>query len=362
MEFIDLKSQQQKIATALQQKIATVLQHGKYIDGPEVAELETQIESLLNKKVHAIACANGTDALQIACMALGLKAGDEVITTPLSFMATVEVPVLLGLKPVFVDVEAQTGNLDSNKLEAAITPQTKLILPVSLYGQCANYTKINRIAAKHQIPVLEDGAESFGGQHHGCLSGTLTDIATTSFFPAKPLGCYGDGGMVFTKNSKLATVIRRICRHGQSARYQHSLVGVNSRLDTIQAAVLLTKLNVLQSEHQKKQEIAKYYYSAFKNKTGLLPAQPENESAHGYFPILVEHRDNMRQAFEQAQIPYSLHFPCLHTQTAIANLGYLQGDFPIAERISRQVMTIPMHAYLTDTEIEQIVSCIVKNS
>ena len=362
MQFIDLQRQQQKIATTLQQKMAAVLQHGKYIDGPEVAELETKIEILLNKETHAIACANGTDALQIACMALGLKTGNEVITTPLSFMATAEVPVLLGFKPVFVDVEPHTANLDPHKLEAAITPKTKLILAVSLYGQCANYTEINRIAAKYHIPVLEDGAESFAAKHHGCLSGALTDIATTSFFPAKPLGCYGDGGMVFAKNPELASNIRRICRHGQSARYQHSLVGVNSRLDTIQAAVLLAKLDVLQGEHQKKQEIAKYYYSAFKNKVGLLQVQPENESAHGYFPILVEQRDKMRQALEQAQIPYSLHFPCLHTQAAIANLGYLQGDFPIAERISSQVITIPMHAYLTDSEIEQIVSCVLQNS
>ena len=362
MEFIDLKSQQQQIRSLLEQKIQTVLRHGSYIDGPEVAELERRLAGFLGGRIQAIACANGTDAIQMACMALGLQPGAEVITTPLSFMATVEVPVLLGLRPVFVEVESQTGNLDPKGLEAAITAKTKLILPVSLYGQCANYTEINHIAAKYGIPVLEDGAESFGAKHHGQFSGTLTDLGITSFFPAKPLGCYGDGGMVFAKDSELARTIRRIGKHGQSARYQHSDIGVNSRLDTLQAAILLAKLQVWQAEHQKKQEIAARYYSALRGKVGLLEVQPGNESAHGYFPILVEHRTMLCAALKQAQIPYNLHFPCLHTQGAITELGYGRGDFPVAESIARQVITIPMHAYLSEVDLDQVISCILQNS
>ncbi|WGK69202.1 DegT/DnrJ/EryC1/StrS family aminotransferase [Candidatus Haliotispira prima] len=375
MQFIDLQRQQEQISDSVRRNIAEVLEHGKYINGPEVPLLEKEMEGLLQGEVHAIACGNGTDAIQVACMALGLQPGDEVITTPLSFMATVEVPVLLHLKVVFIEVDPETGNLDPAGLEAAITPRTKLILPVSLYGRCANYTKIVDIAAQHGIPVLEDGAESFGAKHRGRLSCTMTDLATTSFFPAKPLGCYGDGGMVFVRKTAiagpsdtgaLAAGIRRICRHGQRARYRHTEIGVNSRLDTLQAAILLAKLEVLETEHRKKQEIARHYCDALRGKIGLMETQNDDESAHGYFPILVEHRDAMLRALETAQIPYSLHFPCLHTQTAISgkdiDLGYREGDFPIAERIAREVITIPMHAYLTEAETEQVISCILQNS
>ena len=363
MEFIDLKSQRQQIRDLLEQKIQQVFQHGQYIDGPEVRELERRLENFLDDTVRAVGCANGTDAIQVACMALGLEPGAEVITTPLSFMATVEVPALLGLKLVFVDVEATTGNLDPQKLEAAISSKTQLILPVSLYGQCANYTAINRIAAKYKIPVLEDGAESFGARHCGRRSGSLTDLATTSFFPAKPLGCYGDGGMVFVRknNAGLADKIRRICHHGQDGRYRHKEIGVNSRLDTIQAAVLLAKLELLEAEQQKKQEIAAHYFSRLRGKVGLLEVSPENESAHGYLPILVERREALLPALDKARIPYGLHFPCLHTQQAVSELGYRAGHFPVAEQISRSVVTIPMHAYLSEADTEQVISAIIAN-
>ena len=362
MEFIDLRAQQQKIGHLVRQNIEKVLSHGKYIAGPEVSELEQKIEEFLNKETCAVACGNGTDALQVACMALDLEPGAQVVTPALSFMATVEVPLLLGLEPVFVDVEAETGNLDPSKLEAAITSRTKLILPVSLYGQCANFREINRIAAAHGLPVLEDGAESFGASHWGSYSGSLTDVAATSFFPAKPLGCYGDGGMVFAKNAALAAKVRRICKHGQSSRYEHTEIGVNSRLDTVQAAVLLAKLTVLKEEHRKKQEIARRYCELLRGKVGLLEVEEGNESAHGYFPVLVENREALLCAFNVASIPYGLHFPCLHTQVAAQKLGYQKGDFPIAERIAREVVTIPMHAYLSDADVEQVTACILQNT
>ena len=362
MEFIDLRAQQQKIGDLIRRNIEGVLAHGKYIAGPEVGELERKIEQFLNNKTFAVACGNGTDALQIACMAMELEPGAQVVTPALSFMATVEVPLLLGLEPVFVDVEAETGNLAPSKLEAAITSQTKLILPVSLYGQCADFTEINRIAAAHGVPVLEDGAESFGATHRGVRSGSLTDIAATSFFPAKPLGCYGDGGMVFSKDAALAAKVRRIGKHGQSARYRHTEIGVNSRLDTVQAAVLLAKLTVLEEEQRKKQEIAHRYCELLRGRVGLLEVQEANESAHGYFPILAEDRKALLAAFDAASIPYGLHFPCLHTQPAAEKLGYRPGDFPVAERIAREVVTIPMHAYLSDADIEEVAACILHHS
>lgn len=252
IEFIDLKAQQTRIKDKIDAGIQRVLAHGQYILGPEVAELEEKLADFVGAK-YCITCANGTDALQIAQMALGIGPGDEVITPGFTYIATAETVALLGAKPVYVDIDPRTYNLDPTLLEAAITPRTKAIIPVSLYGQCADFDAINAIAAKYGIPVIEDAAQSFGATYKGKRSCNLTTIACTSFFPSKPLGCYGDGGAIFTNDDELAVVLRQIARHGQDRRYHHVRVGVNSRLDTLQAAILLPKLEIFEDEIQLRQ-------------------------------------------------------------------------------------------------------------
>src|SRR5574344_2370513 len=258
IEFIDLKAQQSRIKAEIDAGIQRVLVHGQYILGPEVTELEEKLAAYVGAK-YCITCANGTDALQIAQMAFGIGPGDEVITPGFTYIATAETVAILGAKPIYVDVNPKTYNLDVEKLEAAITPRTKAIIPVSLYGQCADFDAINAIAAKHGIPVIEDAAQSFGATYKGRKSCNLTTIACTSFFPSKPLGCYGDGGAIFTNDDELATVMRQIARHGQDRRYHHIRVGINSRLDTLQAAILLPKLAVLDEEIAQRQQAAQRY-------------------------------------------------------------------------------------------------------
>ena len=252
MQFIDLAAQQARLKTQIDANIQRVLAHGQYILGPEVAALENQLADYCGAP-YCISCANGTDALQIALMALGVGVGDEVITAGFTYIATAETVALLGAKPVYVDIDERTYNIDPAKIEAAITEKTRAIIPVSLYGQCADFDAINAIAAQYQLPVIEDAAQSFGATYRGKHSGNLSTIACTSFFPSKPLGCYGDGGALFTHDEQLATVIRQIARHGQDRRYHHIRVGVNSRLDTLQAAILLPKLAILEEEMQLRQ-------------------------------------------------------------------------------------------------------------
>ena len=254
IEFIDLKAQQSRIKAEIDAGIQRVLAHGQYILGPEVAELEEKLATYVGAK-YCITCANGTDALQIVQMAFGIGPGDEVITPGFTYIATAETVAVLGATPVYVDVNPKTYNLDVEKLEAAITPRTKAIIPVSLYGQCADFDAINAIAAKYNLPVIEDAAQSFGATYKGRKSCNLSTVACTSFFPSKPLGCYGDGGAIFTNDEELAKVIRQIARHGQDRRYHHIRVGVNSRLDTIQAAILLPKLAILDDEMQARQRL-----------------------------------------------------------------------------------------------------------
>ncbi|OWX38742.1 aminotransferase DegT, partial [Acinetobacter baumannii] len=262
IDFIDLKAQQNRIKDKIDAGIQNVLTHGQYILGPEVIELEEKLASYVGAK-HCITCANGTDALQIAQMAFGIGPDDEVITPGFTYIATAETVALLGAKPVYVDVNPKTYNLDVEKLEAAITPRTKAIIPVSLYGQCADFDAINAIAKKYSIPVIEDAAQSFGATYKGRKSCNLSTVACTSFFPSKPLGCYGDGGAIFTNDDELAKVIRQIARHGQDKRYHHIRVGVNSRLDTLQAAILLPKLEILDDEMQARQRVAEVYNRLF---------------------------------------------------------------------------------------------------
>ena len=345
MEFIDLAAQQQRIKSEIDANIQKVLTHGKYILGPEVAELEEKLATYTGAK-YCITCANGTDALQIALMALGIGPGDEVITPGFTYIATAETVALLGAKPVYVDVYENTYNLNVELLEAAITDKTKAIIPVSLYGQCADFDGINAIAAKHNIPVIEDGAQSFGASYKGRKSGNLTTISCTSFFPSKPLGCYGDGGAIFTSDDELAQIIRQIARHGQDRRYHHIRVGVNSRLDTLQAAILLPKLAILDDEMRLRQEVAANYQRLFTEVgfTATPYIEAHNISAYAQFTVRVPNRDAVQAKLKEAGIPTAVHYPIpLNKQPAVASDAIL----PVGDKVAEEVMSLPMHPYLS---------------
>ncbi|MBC7285978.1 DegT/DnrJ/EryC1/StrS family aminotransferase, partial [Hoeflea sp.] len=307
--FVDLAAQQDRLRTEIESGIARVLGHGQYILGPEVVELEERLAAYTGA-AHCITCANGTDALQIALMALGVGPGDEVITPGFSYIATAEAAVILGAKVVYVDIDPATCNLDPALLGAAITPRTRAIIPVSLYGQTADFDAINAIADRHGLPVIEDGAQSFGASSKGRKSCNLSTIACTSFFPSKPLGCYGDGGAIFTSDAGLATVIRQIARHGQDRRYHHLRVGVNSRLDTIQAAILLPKLAILDDEIAARQAVADAYDTAFAPLGLPTPhVSPGCQSAWAQYTIRVQRRDAVQAALKAAGIPTAVHYP-----------------------------------------------------
>lgn len=357
IEFIDLKSQQARIKDKIDAGIQRVLNHGQYILGPEVAELEEKLAQFVGAK-HSITCANGTDALQIAQMALGIGPGDEVITPGFTYIATAETVALLGAKPVYVDIDPRTYNLDPRKLEAAITPRTKAIIPVSLYGQCADYDAINAIAAKYSIPVIEDAAQSFGATYKGKRSCNLTTIACTSFFPSKPLGCYGDGGAIFTNDDELAKVLRQIARHGQDRRYHHVRVGVNSRLDTLQAAILLPKLEIFEKELEQRQCIAKLYNESLKALgVNTVPYVEEwNTSAYAQYTILVDERDQLQEKLKKQGIPTAVHYPIpLNKQPAVADANV---QLPTGDRVAEQVMSLPMHPYLDDEAVATICAAV----
>lgn len=359
IDFIDLKAQQNRIKDKIDAGIQNVLTHGQYILGPEVTELEEKLASYVGAK-HCITCANGTDALQIAQMAFGIGPGDEVITPGFTYIATAETVALLGAKPVYVDVNPKTYNLDVEKLEAAITPRTKAIIPVSLYGQCADFDAINAIAAKYGIPVIEDAAQSFGATYKGRKSCNLSTVACTSFFPSKPLGCYGDGGAIFTNDDELAKVIRQIARHGQDKRYHHIRVGVNSRLDTLQAAILLPKLEILDDEMQARQRVAETYNQLF-NQVGIHTTpylEVHNTSAWAQYTIQVDNRAEVQEKLKAQGIPTAVHYPIpLNKQPAVADTDVM---LPIGDAIAERVMSLPMHPYLTPDQQLFIVSAYVK--
>ena len=354
MEFIDLKAQQERIKAKIDAGIQKVLAHGKYILGPEVTELEEKLAAYTGAK-YCISCANGTDALQIAQMALGIGVGDEVITPGFTYIATAETVALLGAKPVYVDVDPKTYNLDVNKLEAAITPRTKAIIPVSLYGQCADFDAINQVAQKYNLPVIEDAAQSFGATYKGRKSCNLSTISCTSFFPSKPLGCYGDGGAIFTNDEELATVIRQIARHGQDRRYHHIRIGVNSRLDTLQAAILLPKLEILEDEILARNVVAENYNDLF-NAAGIMTTpfvEEHNRCAWAQYTIQVENRTEVQEKLKAQGIPTAVHYPIpLNKQPAVADA---QVSLPVGDRIAECVMSLPMHPYLTVEEQQVIV-------
>lgn len=357
IEFIDLKSQQARIKDKIDAGIQRVLDHGQYILGPEVAELEARLAEFVGAK-YCITCANGTDALQIAQMALNIGPGDEVITPGFTYIATAETVALLGAKPVYVDVNPRTYNLDPALLEAAITPRTKAIIPVSLYGQCADFDAINAIAAKYGIPVIEDAAQSFGASYKGKRSCNLSTISCTSFFPSKPLGCYGDGGAIFTNDEQLATVLRQIARHGQDRRYHHIRVGVNSRLDTLQAAILLPKLEIFEEEITLRQQVADNY-DRLLAEAGIETTpfiEPHNICAYAQYTVRVQNRDAVQARLKEAGVPTAVHYPIpLNKQPAVADGA---AKLPVGDEIAGQVMSLPMHPYLTLADQEAIVAAL----
>jgi len=382
MKFIDLNSQQQRIRKSIETRIQKVLDHGQYIMGPEISELEAELAALVGVK-HAIGCASGTDALLLALLAYGVKSGDAVFTTPFSFIATAEAIALVGATPVFVDIDRRTFNLDPEQLEAAIealpgdqpavgaaVPKTlngpqltaKGVIAVDLFGLAADYQAIRRVADKHGLFVIEDAAQSFGASYHGRKAGGLADIGCTSFFPAKPLGCYGDGGMCFTANDELAAAMRSLRLHGQGEhRYDHVRVGINGRLDTLQAAVLLAKLEIFAEEIELRQRVAETYSEllAVESSPVVTPRIPADYvSAWAQYSVLAGDegsRAALRKRLEEAAVPTAVYYPKpLYLQPAFSYLGYAPGDFPVSEDLARRIFSLPMHPYLQRGEQEAI--------
>jgi UDP-2-acetamido-2-deoxy-ribo-hexuluronate aminotransferase len=362
MEFIDLKTQYRHLKQPIDARIQTVLDHGQYILGPEVRELEERLAARVGAK-HGIACASGTDALLLALMALGIEIGDEVITSPFTFFATGEMITLLGAVPVFVDIDPVTYNIDPAKIEAAITPRTCAIMPVSLYGQPADMDAINAIAERHDLPVIEDAAQSFGALYNGRHSGNLSTIGCTSFFPSKPLGCYGDGGACFTNDDTLATAMLELRNHGQDRRYHHTRIGINGRMDTIQAAVLLAKLDVFDYELLARSENSDRYTSLLHEAVRTPQLAPHNTSAWAQYTIEVEDREAIAATLQRNGIPTAVHYPvALHQQPVFSTLreqfGWSEGSFPHAERAAGRVLSLPMHPYLAPGDIQRVASAV----
>jgi UDP-2-acetamido-2-deoxy-ribo-hexuluronate aminotransferase len=358
MQFIDLKKQSDRIEARVFDRFKTIINHSAYIMGPDVAEFEQALAEFVGVS-HALGVASGTDALLIALMALDIGAGDEVITTPFSFFATAEAIALLGAKPVFVDIDPMTYNIDVNLLEAAITPKTKAIMPVSLYGQCADLVAINALAARYALPVIEDGAQSFGAAHQGKRSCGLTTIGCTSFFPSKPLGGYGDGGACFTNDAELALRMKEIRLHGQSERYLHTRLGINGRLDTFQAAVLLEKLAIFPEELMLRQSVADRYQALLPESVRKPVILSGNTSAFAQYTIEVTDRAHVQAALQQRGIPTAVHYPIgLHEQPIIKTMFPSDQLFPVTSMASKRVMSLPMHPYLSMDDQQRIVGAL----
>ncbi len=353
MQFTDLKSQYAALKGSVDARIQRVLDHGQYILGPEVAELESKLAAFTGSR-HCITVASGTEALLIALMALDIEPGDEVITTAFTFAATAETIVLAGAVPVFVDVQPDTANIDPALIEAKLTPRTKAIMPVSLYGQVADMAEIDAIAARHGLAVIEDAAQSFGALYQGRRSGALSTFGATSFFPSKPLGCYGDGGALFTDDHRLAQAAREIRVHGQSGRYQHTRVGVGGRLDTIQAAVLLAKLERFDWELQRRAQIGARYQALLAG-VEQVSVRPDRNSVFAQFTVMVEQRDAVQEALKAAGVPTAVHYPKpLNQQPAYAR--YCCPDCcPASAALAARVLSLPMSADLSDADQDRVV-------
>ena len=356
LPFSDLKSQYRALQPRIQARIDRVLEHGQYIMGPEVRELEERLAAYTGRK-HCVTVASGTEALLISLMALGIEPGDEIITTPFTFVATAEVIVRLGARPVFVDIEADTCNINAGLVEAAITAKTRAIMPVSLYGQPADMDTLNAIAERHGLPVIEDAAQSFGAEYKGRKSGNLSAIGCVSFFPSKPLGCYGDGGAILTSDDALAEACREIRVHGQQKRYRHSRIGVGGRMDTLQCAVVLAKLERFDWEVERRGQIGAAY-NRLLDQAGVQRVwqRPDRTSVFAQYSIFVPERETLQKRLHEAGIPTAVHYPLpLNEQPAYKALCCAECT-PIARAVARKVMSLPMSAYLDSDSQGQIVN------
>lgn len=360
MDFIDLKTQYRAYQSEIDSTIAEVLQSCAFIQGPHVHQLEAQL-SMYTGAPHVISCSSGTDALLLSLMAAGLQQGDEVIVPDFTFFATAEVVAHLGARPVFADINSQTWNINPQDIERKITKKTKGIIPVSLFGQCADMTSIGELAKQHNLWVLEDATQSFGASHAGLRSGNLSLFAATSFYPSKPLGCYGDGGAVFCQDSLLAKKIRSLMNHGQEGRYQHTSIGLNGRLDSIQAAVLLVKLKHYEDEFLARNRIAQKYQENLKGFLQLPTLSSSNTSAWAQFTVSHPMRDPICDALRKVGIPTSIHYPIpLHLQPVFASYGIPDASCPVATEASKSVFSLPMHPFLEDKQIDHVCTEVVK--
>jgi len=367
IQMVDLVSQYEKIQSEVDSKVLEVIQSSAYINGPEVKSFAAEMEAYLGVK-HVIPCANGTDALQIAMMALGLKPGDEVITASFTYIATVEVIGLLGLTPVLVEVDPNTFNLDPKAFEAAITDKTKAVVPVHLYGQCANMEEILAISEKHGLYVIEDTAQAINADYtfssgQKVKAGCMGDIGTTSFFPSKNLGCYGDGGAIFTNDDNLATNLRQMANHGQTIRYHHDNIGVNSRLDSIQAAILRIKLRHLNGYTSLRQQTAAFYDEAFKNESKLEIPHRDGKSTHVFHQYTLKttgvDRNEMQKYLAEKNVPSMIYYPIpVHNQKAYANSRYEKMDFSSTNDLCDRVISLPMQTELEKDQLEKIVTAV----
>ncbi|MBC7454559.1 MAG: DegT/DnrJ/EryC1/StrS family aminotransferase [Massilia sp.] len=359
MQFIDLKAQYQASRALIDARIHAVLDHGQYIMGPEVAELESRLAEYSGAR-HCITVASGTEALIISLMALGVGPGDEVITTPFSFIATAEAIVLVGARPVFVDIDPATCNIDAALIEAHITKRTRAIMPVSLYGQPADMDEINAIAKRHGLTVIEDAAQSFGASYRGKKSCNLSTIGCTSFFPSKPLGCYGDGGAIFTSDDVLAAAMREIRVHGQSRRYVHTRIGVGGRMDTLQCAIVLAKLDRFEWELAQRNLVAAAYDALLSGQTGMMARPRDRSCVFAQYTVVLEQRERIIAALHAAQIPTAVHYPVpMHLQPAYAHLCSAD-ECPVAERMAARVMSLPMGPYLALHEVQEVAATLLR--
>ena len=362
IEFIDLKAQLRTIRAPVNERIQKVLDHGQFILGPEVGEMEKRLETYTGAS-HCVSVGSGTDALLVALMALGIGPGDEVITTPFTFVATAEMIVLLGATPVFVDVEPDTCNIDPDLIDAAITSRTKAIMPVSLYGQTADMDEINALAAKHGIAVIEDAAQSFGAEYRSRKSCNVSTIGCTSFFPSKPLGCYGDGGAIFVNDGKLADIMREVRVHGQESRYYHTRIGVGARMDTLQCAVILAKLETFDWEVEQRIRIGRIYRDMVAEIPGIQAPIVRNDRTcvWAQFTIQTDRREEIVQSLKEVGIPTAVHYPMpLHEQPAYKSNTRVVGSLGMSENVSRRVLSLPMHPYLDDATMQTIVHALGK--
>lgn len=362
MQFIDLKTQYQKYRAEIDRRMTDVMERGQFIMGPEIAELEKTLAGFVGVK-HCITVASGTASLEIALRALNVGHGDEVITVPFTWISTAEVIGLVGAKPVFVDIEPATFNIAVDQIEPAITHRTKAILPVSLFGQMPDFQQINAIAARHNLPVIEDAAQSFGATQRGRNSCGVSLIGSTSFFPAKPFGCYGDGGALFTNDDVLAEKMRAIRTHGGLARHHHPLLGTNGRMDTLQAAVLLAKYPHFEREVQDRGRIGSRYSSllgsALSEHCSVPTVAPGNSHVYAQYTVRVPRRDEVGAKLKTSGVPTAVYYPkCLHEQPVFASAGYKWGDFPEAEKASREVISLPMHPFLSEQDQHKVAEAV----